>query len=87
MSTGKSSVRSRLEEALRGFMDKPVEDLTVEELDMVLRSCRALRADAHEEDNAELYRAAGKVMEKVREHWQLRVAARDARDRVDGREF
>jgi hypothetical protein len=77
--------KRRLKDALRGFMDRDVEDLTVEELGMAERSLRAARADAHEEDNETLERAASKALELLNRHRQERYKARYLRDKADGR--
>lgn len=85
MSTGKHAVRARMEEALRGFMDREVGDLRHEELEMAETTLRALRADAHAEDNDRLYRACNKALESLRRHRQKRVMERDRHDREHGR--
>ena len=79
--------KRRLKDALRGFMDRDVEDLTVEELGMAERSLKAAREDGRDEGNETLVRAANKALTLIREHRVERAGARRRRDRRHGREL
>ena len=85
--SGTESVRKRLEREFRGFMDRDVADLREEELDMAMRTLRALQADAAEEEDKDLMRVVVRCKEGLRRHRQRRVNERAVRDRRDGRRY
>lgn len=82
-----SETERELKRRLRGFMDRDVDELTVEELAMAERALKAARADAVEAGNETLERAAKKALYLLRRHRQRRVNERAVRDRRDGRRY
>lgn len=78
--------REALNEALRDFMDTPLEETRHERLERALDILRATRETAQEDGNATLVRAVEHVQERIREELEERLEARKARDREDGRE-
>lgn len=69
------------------YMERPMDALTLEELEEATALLREARHEAMLRHQDTLYRAADKALKSLREHRVERQQERRQRDREDGRTF